>query len=431
MSAGKRGNFFCLCDGGIIHARPLAAMNMKKIQSESQMLKRILDAVEPVMGSERIRVDANIEGRICKRALTSPVALPAENTSTMDGFALRHKDVPGSFPIVGESWAGKPFEGAVGDGACVKIATGAWVPMDLDLVVPIENVEVNGEEVTIRQPCKGEDNIRKKGEEIGIDEVVIDAGTQVTPRMIALLTGLGIDRIDLFAVPVVGVLSTGDELRDVGENLPAGASYDANRPMLLSLLRQAGFKAKDLGIAIDKEESLKEILEEAKDICDALVTIGGASVGDKDLVRKVVSTLGEAQSWKVAIKPGKPLVLGKVGNVPLFGLPGNPSSSYVTFSLLVLPGLFKLAGMEPPPALHFLWASLVGDLEKKPGRAEYLRATLAHDKKNGWTVSPHRMQGSGVLSVLARANCLVRLPEKSAGAKDGDMVLVFPLESLP
>lgn len=401
------------------------------IQSESEMLGHILASVETLPGNERSKVGASIAGRICAETVHSQVSLPASDIATMDGYALRRSDTPGTLPVSGASWAGQPCTDEINPGHCVKIATGAWVPDGLDLVVPYEDVTLEGDHVAFGPCKKGESNIRAKGEELKAGEPVIEAGSLVTPRNLALLAGLGIDRIDLRMVPTIGVLSTGDEMRDVGEALPAGASFDANRPMLLALLGNSGFATVDLGIAKDDEASIEEAFRQAQASCDAIITIGGASVGDRDLVKDVVSRMGEIHSWKVAIKPGKPLVLGKVGAVPLFGLPGNPSSAYVTFSLLVLPGLWKIAGMDPLPVLHSFEAKLVGDLGKKPGRTEYFRATLAQDPKKGWTVMPSAMQGSGVLSVLARANCLLRLPEESKGAKDGDPVEVFPLESLP
>ena len=407
------------------------AAEQEKIQSETEMLGHILDVIGTLPDPERLKVGREIVGRVCAKTVRSPVSLPAADTATMDGYALRRTDAPDTLPVAGASWAGDPHNGEVEPGHCVKIATGAWVPQGLDLVVPREDVKAEGDKVTFGKPEPGTSNIRVRGEELAVDEAVIEAGTLVTPRILALLAGLGIDRVDIYKLPTVGVISTGDEMRDVGEDLPPGASYDANRPMLLSLLERSGFKAMDLGIAKDTEESLKDAFAQARSSCDAVITIGGASVGDKDLVKKVISGIGEVQSWKVAIKPGKPLVLGKVGDIPLFGLPGNPSSAYVTFSLLVLPGLWKLAGMDPLPALHSFDARLVGDLRKRPGRTEYFRAILSQDPKKGWTVAPFEMQGSGVLSVLARANCLLRLPEASKGARDGEMVEVFPLEALP
>ncbi len=399
------------------------------IQSEAEMLGRILDSVRAPAAEERVRVGPGIVGRVCAGDVASPLSLPAADTATMDGYALRRSDAPGALPVAGESWAGAPFAGEAGPGTCVRIATGAWVPDGLDLVVPREEAKADGDRVAFGKPL--ESNIRRMGEELAAGEPLVEAGSIVTPRSLALLAGLGIDRIPVRPKPTVGVISTGDEIRDPGEGLPPGSSFDANRPMVLSLLERSGFGALDIGIARDDEESLREAFTRAQESCDAAVTIGGASDGERDLVKKVLADMGEITAWKVAIKPGKPLVLGRIGDVPLFGLPGNPSSAFVTFSLLVLPGLWKLAGVDPLPVLHSFKARLAGGLRKRPGRAEYFRAELACDPKLGWVATPFAMQGSGALSVLARADCLLRLPEGSKGAAKGDEVDVYPLEALP
>lgn len=400
-----------------------------EIQSEAGMLRRILDSVEAPTAAERVRTGPGIVGRVCAGDVASPRSLPAADTATMDGYALRRSDAPGALPVAGEAWAGAPFEGEAAPGTCVRIATGAWVPAGLDLVVPREEAQAGGDKVTFGRP--GDSNIRLRGEELAEGEALVEAGSVLTPRSLALLAGLGIDRVAVRPRPTVGVISTGDEIRDPGESLPPGASHDANRPMVLSLLGRSGFAALDLGIARDDERSLREALGQAQESCDAAVTIGGASVGERDLVKKVLADMGEMTAWKVAIKPGKPLVLGRIGKVPLFGLPGNPSSAFVTFSLLVLPGLWKLAGVDPLPVLHSFRARLSAGLGKRPGRAEYFRAALTCDPELGWVATPFPMQGSGALSVLARADCLLRLPEGSEGAAEGEEVDVYPLEALP
>ena len=378
--------------------------------SAAQMLAKALAGVKPLARRERVRVDQRTAGRICAREVPCPTALPAAAISMMDGYAVAAAQLPGSFIAIGFASAGAPFAGKIGRGECVKIATGAWVPAGLDEVVPIENVAVDGDRVSMPASTGGSPSyIRAAGSEISRGEPVLGPQRRISARDVALLCGLGIDRIEVFARPRVAVMSTGDELRQPGATLSPGTIYDSNRPMLLALLAKAGCATLDLGAIEDERAKLRAALAEAAH-CDAIITSGAASVGEHDYLKQVVAEMGSITSWQVAIKPGKPFILGEVGGVPLFGLPGNPSSSFVTYLLLVAPALAKLAGGRPvePPRRQVV---LGRELRRNRMRDEYLRCTLAPASGAALPVATLQpVQGSGSLATLAHASCLVRIP---------------------
>ena len=403
---------------------------MPKLQTENEMLEHVLQAISPLTDMETLPADQQILGRISSASIISPLSLPLADTSAMDGFALRRADIPGTLPICGFAAAGQPISEPVSTGCCVRIATGAWVPPGLDLVVPMEDVKEDKDQVTFTQLQSSDDHIRKRGEDLGTGTTILNRGTKISARHIALLRSLGIDRAKVLRRPVIGVLATGDELRVPGESLTPGTCYESNQSMISALLQHHGFCCLDLGLCRDDPDELRATLVHGTVTCDAIITIGGASVGDRDLVKEIIAELGQLRSWQVAIKPGKPFVLGTIADKPLLGLPGNPASAYVTFLLLVLPGLWHLAGLDPRPQLPQVKANLATEIKKAPGRAEYCRGLLERDSSGNLTAKLAGSQSSGAVNVLAHANCLIKLPLATTRVSAGELVEVIPLDFL-
>ncbi len=373
---------------------------------------------------ETVRL-AEAYGRVLAATVASPCPMPRDPLATMDGFALRSADADAPAAIVGSSLAGAPFAGQVEAGQAIRIATGAVVPPGLDCVIPIEDAQVAGSSVSFNGGAQG--NIRAAGEDLAAGAAAVAAGTLLAAPQLALLRSIGIDRVSVHARPVVGLLSTGDELREPGEQLPSGAIYDANRQMLAALLADMGFMSVDLGIARDELPELTSCLDRAAAECDVIVTSGGASVGTRDLIREALAERGRLDLWKVAIKPGKPFIVGSCRGKPLFGLPGNPASSYVCMMMLAAPALWKIAGRDPLPDWPRRRATVSEPLAKTPGRADYQRGIASDEPDGSLSVRSAGPQGSGSISVLAAANCLIELAAEVGDVAAGSEVAVIPI----
>lgn len=397
-----------------------------RLVTEEEMLRRALELVAPLAGSERLQVSA-AGGRIAAAPATSLLDVPAAPIATMDGFAARRKDLPGTLSVAGKSSAGAPWDGTVPPASAVRVATGAWVPAELDIVIPQEDARATAGRVELPAARQRPAHIRPASSEVQAGATILRTGERLTSRKLTLLASLGIGQVKVALPPRVGVLATGDELRQPGENLAPGAIYDANRPLMLNLLQRHGCNPVDLGVARDESVDLQAALCHGMQACDAIITIGGASVGERDLLRDTVAKLGEMHAWKVALKPGKPFVLAKLGHVPLFGLPGNPASVFVTFLCLVLPALWRMAGCNPLPALPWMQARTAVDLPKDPGRQDYQRGCLTATGDGTWSVRLAGPQGSGSIPVLAEADCLIRLPLAAGPVAAGTLVSVLPL----
>ena len=367
--------------------------------------------------------------RVVADAVSSPSPLPRNRLATMDGFALRRAERDAELDVAGLAAAGAPYGAPVEPGSCVRIATGAVVPENLDLVVPVELSTVRSGRVTFAESSAA--NIRQVGAELGLGDPVIAAGSLLTAPTLGLLYSLGVARVRVHDRPVVGVLSTGDELRLVGEQLGPGLIYDANRILLLAELERLGLIPKDLGLVRDSQAATVAALARAERECDAIISIGGASVGERDYVKQALAERGELISWRVAIKPGKPLIFGQIGNCYFFGLPGNPASAFVCLHVIVAPALRKLGGRDPEPLWPLTTASTEHRLAKTPGRADYQRGLLKENSAGSYSVRSTRDQGSASLPALAEANCLIALPRDAGDVEPGEPVSVLTLDSRP
>ena len=392
--------------------------------SVPEALAHSLRNVSAPEGAETARLGA-AAGRVLARDLIAPIPIPRFSLATMDGFALHEADFPGQVQIAGAALAGRPYPGRIARGQAVRIATGAVVPDGADCVIPIEQAQVDGGQASFAG--NAQKNIRARGEDLAAGASAAAAGTLLESRQLGMLAELGFDRVPVYARLRIGLLATGDELRTIGETLPPGSIYESNRLMLASLLAELGFAAIDLGIAADCEQDLVAALERACTECDVIVTSGGASVGSRDLIRKVLADGGGVRMWKVAMKPGKPFIAGNYRGRPVYGLPGNPVSAYVGAMILVVPALWKAAGRNPLPHWPRQPARAAQRLAKTPGRSEYQRGRARRRADGSWQVEALENQGSASLSGLAAANCLIELAAESGDVDAGEAVTIIRL----
>jgi molybdenum cofactor synthesis domain-containing protein len=365
-------------------------------------------------------------------AATEPVP-PFANTG-MDGYAVRAADTAGASAeapirliVVDELPAGRAPTVDVGPGQAIRIMTGAPVPGGADAIVMVEDTRVDGDGVLIGRPARPADHVRPAGGDLVPGAVVFPAGTVLHGAQLGVLASLGYAEVAVVRRPRVAVMSTGDELTPPGESLLPGRIRDSNRPMLLALVTEAGCEAVDLGIARDDEADITERLERAVATCDALVTSGGVSVGDYDLVKAVFDRMGDLSWAQVAIKPAKPLAFGLVGGKPAFGLPGNPVSSHVSFELFARPALLQMMGhgQRFRPVVE---AEAAEDMPRRSDGKLHLDRALIYREGGRLLVSRRGVQASNVLSAMALANGLALIPD-GAGVKAGDRVEVMLLDA--
>ncbi|MFC3713894.1 gephyrin-like molybdotransferase Glp [Sphingoaurantiacus capsulatus] len=354
---------------------------------------------------------------------------PPFAASAMDGYAIRFADMPGPWRLIGESSAGARFEGSIGAGETARIFTGAPLPAGADTVMVQEDVARDGDSVrlALEGPPREGAHIRAAGLDFGKGDRLVTAGTRLGAAQIGLIASGGFAEVAVHRRPRVALLSTGDELVPPGVTPRPDQIVNANGAMLAALFTAAGAEVTDLGIVADDRDAIGAALAEAAG-ADLLVTIGGASVGDRDLVVPVLEAQGAAiDFWKVAIRPGKPMLTGMLRATRVIGLPGNPVSAFVCAQLFVLPAIRRLAG-SPSPLPPVLQARATIDLPPNDKRRDHLRATLAWSG-NAWTITPVARQDSSMLGILAASNALLVRPENDAGVTVGGFVPVIPLDS--
>lgn len=401
-----------------------------------EALDIILNEISPLETEEVAILSA--PGRVLATDIHADRPNPPWDNSAMDGYALRAVDAAGAsdkspvtLRVIYDLPAGNVPEGPVTEGTAVRIMTGAPVPDGADAVIMVEKTErgSHGEEAVevkiLSEPRPGE-NIRKRGEDFKEGELVIRSGSVIRPAEVLMLATIGRPTVKVRKRPVVAVVSTGDELVDLDEVPSKGKITNSNGYALASLVADAGGEPIQLGIARDTRESLLEKLGKAVE-ADCIVTSGGVSVGDYDLVKDVLKGMGSTMRfWKVALKPGKPLAFGIIQNKPAFGLPGNPVSSMVAFEQFVRPALLKMSG-RTDIFKKSINARLSGDVRIKPGRMNFLRGVLRAEGDE-YIVTPLEGQGSGVVSTMVRANSFIVVPPDSDGFKTGETVSVQPFD---
>lgn len=393
-----------------------------------QALKHILDSAN-IMEPESLKLSDAL-GRILAEDVYSKFDIPALDNSAMDGYALRSQDTtdisenkPEIFEIIELVRAGFMPSKVVGVKQVIKIMTGAPIPKGADSVVKVEDTQAESEtRVRVFNRADSGINIRRSGEDIKKGELVITKGTYINSAALGVLASLGKSELKVIKQPKVAILATGDEVVDVDQPFTKGKLYSANTYSLCSQVRKAGGIPKNLGIVSDESEHLKKKLEEGLD-CDLVITSGGVSMGDYDLVKSVLEDIGaEIKFWKVALRPGKPVLFGLLKGIPIFGLPGNPVSSMISFEVFVRPMILKMLGRKDDYRKE-VEAVLEEDLKKKKGLKYLLRAQTRWEEGiyRTHTTGP---QGSGILKSMLLANSLMVLPEDKENLEKGEKVLV-------
>ena len=399
-----------------------------KSLSADAALEQIKSGAVRIKGIEKIAIREALN-RILAEDIRSHINVPTGTNSAMDGYAVNSGDIPSSgsagLSVLGTAWAGKPFGGELSAGSCVRIMTGAIMPDGADTVIIQEDVQVTGAGIIIDGATRKGDNVRQAGEDIAAGDLILTRGRRLNPADIGLIASLGIAEVCVVRRLRVAFFSTGDELRSIGETLSDGAIYDSNRYTLYGMLERMGADIIDMGVIKDDRDALEEAFSIAAANADVLITSGGVSVGEADYIKEILAKLGQVDFWKVAIKPGRPLAFGQVGNAVFFGLPGNPVSVMVTFYEFVQPALRKMIG-EDGAGILSLRARCDSRLKKRPGRVEYQRGILQKDQDGNLVVVKTGAQGSGILRSMSQANCFIILPIDSSGVEPGDFVDIQP-----
>jgi len=404
----------------------------------AQAQQIIREFIKPVHTVEKLAIRSTL-GRVLAADLISPINVPAHDNSAMDGYALRgadlRKDAPTTLNIVGKAYAGVAFSGAVKSGACVRIMTGAVMPVGCDTVIPQEFVP-DATETSITIPSgifNAGDNRRLKGEDLEAGKVALSKGRILRPADLGLIASLGIPEIPVQRRLRVAFFSTGDELRSVGETLDEGCVYDSNRYTLYGMLTRLGCDIIDMGVIKDDPALLEAAFRSASENADAVITSGGVSVGAADYTKQIMAQLGDISFWKIGMRPGRPMAFGKIksngNNAILFGLPGNPVAVMVTFYFFVRDALLHMMGATPNP-LPLVRVKSQSAIRKKAGRTEYQRGILSRNTDGELQVRITGSQGSGILRSMSEADCMLVLHHEQNGVEAGDMVEVILFEGL-
>jgi molybdopterin molybdotransferase len=421
MTAKLIDDCFVLDKDRIPHAEALAILKSR---------------IGPVVEIEETSL-AEATGRYLARVIVSPRPIPAHDNAAVDGYAFSYaaydKEKGGKFKIVGEAAAGHPFRAIPPADCSVRIFTGAVMPTGLDTVAMQEDARIEESDkdgwVLIPPGLKQGANRRLAGEDAKQGAVLAEPGARLRPQDVAAAAATGLDTVSCYTPLKVAIVSTGDEIIRPGESFEAGKVYDANAPMLEGLVRAAGAVAINLGILPDKAENVKDALSHASQNFDAIVISGGASQGTEDYVVSSLDALGKRHLWQIAIKPGRPMSFGQIGDCAVLGLPGNPVAVFVCFAIYVRPVLTRLAGGGWPEPRRF---PLPADFsqKKKLGRREFWRARLKNEPDGVVRVAKFPRDGSGLISSLREADGLIEVPEDIGEVRAGEMVSFIPFSEL-
>lgn len=388
--------------------------------------------VEPVTATEDVGVFDALD-RVLAHDVVSPISVPPHDNSAMDGFAfssaLLQSGQPLKLRVAGTAFAGKAWAGALGADQCLKIMTGAIMPAELDTVVPLEFVKIDGDGVEIPPGVvSAGDNRRLLGEDLMAGQPALRRGLTLGPAALGLIASLGLPKVTVFRRIKVAYFSTGDEILTLGEPIREGAVFDSNRYTVFGLLKRMGVDVIDMGVVPDEPTLLEAAFRTAATNADAIITSGGVSMGEADHTKAMMKQLGDVAFWRIAMRPGRPMAVGRISeggkSSVLFGLPGNPVAVMVTFLAFVRPALQRLmGGTATAPVL--LQAHSLEPLRKKPGRTEYQRGIVSRAADGSLTVRITGNQGSGVLSSMVEANGLIVLHHEQGNVSVGDSVDVM------
>lgn len=396
--------------------------------SVAQARAFIQQFLQPVTETETVNLRESL-GRMLATDIVSPCNVPNHNNSAMDGYAFKFSEGVKIAKVIGTAFAGKPFNGTVKAGECVRIMTGAVIPQGADTVVMQEHIAIKSDSITLLELPKQGANIRLAGEDLKLGQTVLAKGNVMKPADLGLVASLGIGEVTVFRKLKVAFFSTGDELASIGQSLKEGQIYDSNRYTLFGMLTRLGAEISDLGNVQDEPDLLEKTLLEAARTHNAVITSGGVSVGEADYMKTLLAKHGQVLFWKINMKPGRPLAYGKIGKAHYFGLPGNPVSAMVTFYQFVQPALQALSGaaFQAPILLR---TKCVSSIKKAPGRTEFQRGILFQAEDGSYQVKTTGNQGSGILSSMSAANCFIVLDETTGNCAAGETVNVQLLQGM-
>ena len=397
------------------------SLRVDKARQAIQSCLKVLESAETLALRDAL-------GRVLAQEIVPQIDVPAHDNSAMDGYAVRFSEIEQPLREIGTALAGKPFAGKLGPGECVRIMTGAVMPQGADTVVIQEVVKRDGDRISVPPGQKKAQNVRYAGEDLSKGKAVLRPGRILRPAELGLVASLGIGEVTVKRRLRVAFFATGDELASIGAPLKEGEVYDSNRYTLHGMLARLGVELIDMGVVRDVPEALEKAFREASQRADVVITTGGVSVGEADFVRQLMGKLGEVLFWKIAMRPGRPMAFGRIGDAFLFGLPGNPVAVMVTFYQFVRGALLFMSGREATE-VPLLKAESAENLRKVPGRTEYQRG-IVFQEGSAWKVRTTGQQGSGVLRSMSEANCFIVLEHERGSVKAGEPVSVQLFEGL-
>jgi len=382
-----------------------------------------------VVGTETVALRDAL-GRVLAEDITAPRDVPPHDNSAVDGYAVRFADLQTDeqtrLPVTARIAAGHPLDRPTQAGEAMQIFTGAPVPDGMDTVFMQEDVALDGDDVLLPPGIKQGANRRKRGEDVMAGDVVINTGQLLRAQEIGLAASVGMGKLKVYTRLRCAIFSTGDEVADPAfDEAGEGAIYDANRYTISALLKGLGCEVTDLGILPDRVAEIRSALHDAYPGHDLIITSGGVSLGEEDHITRVVESLGSIDFWRLAIKPGRPMALGKIVDTAFVGLPGNPVAAMVTFMRIARPLILTLSGRTASePHIYRIPAAF--EMDKKAGRREWLRANLKTDEHGEPRVHKYPSQGSGILTSMVASDGLVELPEDLERVDKGDLVDFIP-----
>lgn len=401
---------------------------MRTAEALAQLERRL----HPVVDVERVALRDAL-GRVLAGDVVAERSVPPHDNAAVDGYAVMFDDLSDTgetrLPVVGRATAGHPFERRMERGEAVRIFTGAAMPEGPDTVLMQEDCVLDADVVTIPPGIKRGANRRSAGEDVEAGAVVLRAGLRLRPQDLGIVASIGRTALDVYAKLRVALFSTGDEIREIGETLPPGCVYDANRYAVAGMLQELGCIVDDRGILPDDCDAVREALDDAARTHDLLITSGGVSTGEEDHVRTAVAALGSIHFWRLAIRPGRPLAFGQVGSVPFIGLPGNPVAVMITFMRFARPAILLMSGC-PDHAPKTFQVRAAFSYKKKVDRREWLRVRLTTDADGAPAVEKFPRDGAGILSSMVNADGLVELPEELTCLDPGMMVEFLPFSEV-
>lgn len=398
--------------------------------SHDAAIEHLRARIDPVVATTEIPFGEAM-GRVAAESVAARRAVPGHTNSAVDGYAFAHADLAAhsQLPVVGRAAAGRPFKDPVPPGRAVRIFTGAVVPDGCDTVAMQEDCDVTDTppiQVAIPTGLKLAANVRAAGEDVTAGDLLLQAGDTVRPQDMAALASVGQATLKCFQRPRVAVVSTGDEVRRVGTGEPdLGQVFDCNAPMLMTLAALAGCEVSDLGIWPDAEDAVVERLSAAARDFDLVLTSGGASLGEEDHMADAIARLGQRHFWQIAVKPGRPLMFGQIGDTIVVGLPGNPVAVFVCFLMYVHPLLRRLGGAHWPEPRRYPLPATFAVPSRKRGRREFWRGTTVATS-SGLAVDKFARDGSGLISGLRAADGLIDIGEDIAAVEPGQLVDFLP-----